>query len=89
MTRLAVRIPEDMREVSVEYLQKFLTSGGEKQPSITSESGFVPIPSSASLAEAENIIIDAALKRNNFNRKAAASQLGIGERTLRRKLNDK
>jgi DNA-binding NtrC family response regulator len=49
----------------------------------------VCIPANATLAEAEQLLIDAALERNNFNRREVARQLGIGERTLRRKLNNK
>jgi DNA-binding NtrC family response regulator len=33
------------------------------------------------------MLIDAALKGNGYNRVRAARTLGIGERTLRRKLN--
>ena len=41
------------------------------------------------LAEAEQLLINAALKRTDFNRSEAARLLGVGERTLRRKLNKK
>ncbi len=37
--------------------------------------------------EAEWLLIDAALKAADYNRSRAAKLLGIGERTLRRKLN--
>jgi len=40
------------------------------------------------LAEAEYILIEAALAKSDGNRIEAAKALGIGERTLRRKLNN-
>ncbi len=87
MTRLAVRMPEEMKEISVDFLQPFLTGTGDKQQFIDTE--VIPVPASSTLAAAEQILIDAALRRTGFNRKAAARELGIGERTLRRKLNKK
>ena len=47
----------------------------------------IPVPSDATLAEAEQVLITAALKKTDGNRVEAAKLLGIGERTLRRKLN--
>jgi DNA-binding NtrC family response regulator len=41
-----------------------------------------------SMADAERVMIEAALKRNNENRTQAAGQLGISRRTLQRKLKD-
>ncbi|WP_457574581.1 sigma-54-dependent transcriptional regulator [Desulfolithobacter sp.] len=85
MTRLAVHVSDSMQEIPAEFLQRFLSAEscrGDRR------GDGVWIPSSATLAEAEQILIDAALKRTGFNRRAAARQLGIGERTLRRKLNE-
>ena len=87
MTRLAVHLPENIREISPELLKKILpqlfstsaASGGQG----------IYIPAGATLAEAEQLLIDAALKQSDYNRKEAARVLGIGERTLRRKLNTK
>ncbi|MFC6672149.1 helix-turn-helix domain-containing protein [Marinobacterium aestuariivivens] len=45
------------------------------------------IPRGTSLADAEWLLIDAALQDSGYNRSRAARLLGIGERTLRRKLN--
>ena len=87
MTRLAVRIPDNIQEISADFLQKFLPRPGSLQDGKGGD--FVPVPADATLAEAEEILIDAALKRAGFNRKLAAAMLGIGERTLRRKLNEK
>jgi DNA-binding NtrC family response regulator len=41
-----------------------------------------------SMADAERVMIEAALKRNNENRTLAAGQLGISRRTLQRKLKE-
>jgi len=87
MTRLAVNLPDDMQEIAPEFLQRFLPlhdAGCDNTPGQG-----IWIPATATLAEAEQMLIDAALKRTGFNRKAAARQLGIGERTLRRRLNEK
>jgi len=55
-------------------------------PGIGSEPEKAPIPES--MADAERVMIDAALKRNNGNRTLAAGQLGISRRTLQRKLKE-
>ncbi len=86
MTRLAVHIPEGMQEIPAEFLQRFLPRGGQEK---NRPDDGTWIPADATLARAEQILIDAALKRTGFNRRAAARQLGIGERTLRRKLNER
>ena len=87
MTRLAVRLPDDIKEISADFLATALPAIAG-HPNCTS-GDTICIPADATLAEAEKILIDAALKRTNFNRKKAAALLGIGERTLRRKLNEK
>ncbi len=87
MTRLAVRIPEDMQEISADFLERYLPMAATR--CVCPEPDAIHIPAHATMAEAEQLLIDAALKQTGFNRKAAAKQLGIGERTLRRKLNEK
>jgi len=87
MTRIAVRLQPEMREISAEFLLAALPS--LHAPSDCSSNDVICIPARATMAEAEQLLIDAALKRTDFNRRAAARQLGIGERTLRRKLNKK
>ncbi len=84
MTRLAVRLSPNIKEIETEWLQALLPNIENLQ----SKDG-VWIPAKATLAEAEWLLIDAALKRTNYNRSRAAKQLGIGERTLRRKLNSR
>lgn len=82
MTRLAVRLPSNIKEIQTELVQALLPN----TDNLHSKDG-VWIPADATLIEAESLLIDAALKRTNYNRSRAAKQLGIGERTLRRKLN--
>ncbi len=86
MTRLAVHIPDTMREIPAAFLERFLPRTGRDKHRDTDGTW---IPAGATLAEAEQILIDAALRRTGFNRRAAARQLGIGERTLRRRLNER
>lgn len=85
MARLAVRLPEGVREVGAKLLAPLLparmaTGAGAAQG--------VLIPKGTTLADAEWLLIDAALKEAGYNRSKAAKLLGIGERTLRRKLNE-
>jgi DNA-binding NtrC family response regulator len=83
MARLAVRLPEGVREISAKLLLPLLPAG---TVAAVAEEG-VRIPKGTTLADAEWLLIDAALKDAGYNRSRAAKQLGIGERTLRRKLN--
>ncbi len=87
MTRLAVRLPEDIKEISPQLLETILPTINAKRQ--CSDGEYICIPADSTLARAEQLLIDAALKRADFNRKKAARLLGIGERTLRRKLNEK
>ena len=83
MTRLAVRLPSEIKQIDSQWV-----SGLLPQTSKATNSGQgVFIPSGTSLAEAEHILIDAALSASGGNRIEAAKSLGMGERTLRRKLN--
>jgi DNA-binding NtrC family response regulator len=85
MARLAVRLPDGVREIGTKLLASML-------PAKTAVSGVagegVFIPKGTTLADAEWLLIDAALKSSDYNRSKAAKLLGIGERTLRRKLNE-
>lgn len=83
MTRLAVRLSSSVGEIGAPLLDTVLPS-----PSLAGmDRDGIFIPAGTSLKEAEWLLIDAALKKANFNRSHAAKLLGIGERTLRRKLN--
>jgi DNA-binding NtrC family response regulator len=84
MARLAVRLPEGVRKISAKLLSPLLPTS---MAATTVREG-VLIPKGTSLADAEWLLIDAALKDSGYNRSRAAKQLGIGERTLRRKLNE-
>jgi transcriptional regulator with PAS, ATPase and Fis domain len=84
MARLAVRLPERVRKISAKRLSPLLPVG---TIATAAEEG-LRIPKGTTLADAEWLLIDAALKDSGYNRSRAAKQLGIGERTLRRKLNE-
>jgi DNA-binding NtrC family response regulator len=84
MARLAVRLPPDVREVGPRLIVPLLPASASDPAALGAG---VFIPAGTSLAEAESMLIDAALKGNGYNRVRAARTLGIGERTLRRKLN--
>ena len=84
MTRLAVRLPENVREIGPALLTPLLP---DLSPNNENRDG-VLIPKGTTLADAEWLLIDAALKEADYNRSKAAKLLGIGERTLRRKLNN-
>jgi len=84
MARLAVRLPEGVREIGAKLLSPLLPAG---TTAMAAEEG-VLIPKGTALADAEWLLIDAALKDSGYNRSRAAKLLGIGERTLRRKLNE-
>ena len=82
MTRLAVRLPQEVREIDAALLAPLLPGAPQAPP----QTG-IWIPQDATLAQAEQRLIDAALIRTGYNRTQAARELGIGERTLRRRLN--
>lgn len=84
MARLAVRLPESVGEVGANPLIPMLPSN---VAGATGTAEGVLIPKGTTLADAEWLLIDAALKEADYNRTKAAKLLGIGERTLRRKLN--
>jgi len=85
MARLAVRLPEGVREVGANLLTPMLPS---RVASASGAAEGVLIPKGTTLSDAEWLLIDAALKEAGYNRSSAAKLLGIGERTLRRKLNE-
>ncbi len=84
MARLAVRLPHGAREINITLVDTLLPSHTiskhEKREGVL-------IPKNTTLADAEWLLIDAALKDSGYNRIKTAKLLGIGERTLRRKLN--
>ena len=84
MARVAVRLPEGVREIGIGLLAPMLPA---KLAGAAGVDGGVWIPRGTTLTDAEWLLIDAALKEAGYNRTQAAKLLGIGERTLRRKLN--
>ena len=83
ITRLAVRLPSEVKIIDSQWIAGLLP-----QESKTRVSGNgIFIPADSTLAESEQLLIAAALKVSQGNRIEAAKALGIGERTLRRKLN--
>lgn len=85
MARLAVRLPEGVREVGANLLAPMLPA---RATGVAGAGEGVLVPKGTTLADAEWLLIDAALKDADYNRTKAAKLLGIGERTLRRKLNE-
>jgi DNA-binding NtrC family response regulator len=85
MARLAVRLPDGVREIGAGLLASLLPAATAKSKAMGEG---VHIPKGTTLADAEWLLIDAALKDAGYNRSKAAKLLGIGERTLRRKLNE-
>ncbi|CAA9889194.1 Two component, sigma54 specific, transcriptional regulator, Fis family [Candidatus Methylobacter favarea] len=89
MARLAVRLTEDMREIPPKLLRSVLRSPSAlPSPFASGQEGGIYIPKGTTLTDAEWLLIDAALQQSAYNRSQAARLLGIGERTLRRKLNE-
>jgi DNA-binding NtrC family response regulator len=84
MTRLAVRLPSEINKIDSHWIDKLLPQG----VNAIKQGPGIFIPAESSLAEAEKILIEAALTHSDGNRIQAAKALGIGERTLRRKLNN-
>lgn len=85
MARLAVRLPRCLCEIGPRLLEPLLPGRTGRGRSVHDG---VLIPRGTTLADAEWLLIDAALKESSYNRSKAARLLGIGERTLRRKLNE-
>lgn len=84
MTRLALRLPKGVREIGPKLLMPMLPAQANRH---AAQDKGVLIPKGTKLVDAEWLLIDAALKDSGYNRAKAAKLLGIGERTLRRKLN--
>ena len=89
MTRIAILLPDDAKVIlpmhvlphlSTEFISKADILDEEKQAGI-----FVPI--GTTMEDAESKLIQATLESTGGNRTHAAKKLGIGLRTLRRKLN--
>jgi DNA-binding NtrC family response regulator len=89
MTRVATLLPDNARQVLPVHIIPHIKEGRFPHFKLTyhhCDDG-IYIPIGTSLKKAEEIIIDETLKHTKGNRTKAASILGIGIRTLRRKLN--
>jgi two-component system response regulator AtoC len=73
MARLTVRLPEGARKIGAKLLAPVLPAG----PAAATADDGVLIPKGTTLADAEWLLIDAALKDSGYNRSRAAKQLGI------------
>ena len=83
ITRMVVRLPEEIKTIEPQWIKTLLPA----DVAILNPDQTIKIPSDFTLEEAEQLLIQAALEKTNGNRIKAAMALGIGERTLRRKLN--
>ena len=89
MTRVAVFLPEGAKQVLPLHVLPHLETSAEpmRDKGASDKSGLL-IPEDATLSEAEAILIKHALSVTSGNRTKAAKLLGIGLRTLRRRLNE-
>ena len=92
MTRVATLLPPGTRQVLPAQITAHLEETAPVPPAHAAPTspapvGGVSIPPGATLEEAERMVIEATLAREHGNRTRTARALGIGIRTLRRKLN--
>lgn len=88
MTRIATLLPDDARQVLPIHVIPHLKEGKQFPIKLSSHhNDGILIPYGTPLKNAEDMIIHETLKQTKGNRTKAASILGIGIRTLRRKLN--
>jgi DNA-binding NtrC family response regulator len=88
MTRVATFIPHTARAVLPMHLIPHIEASRTQQYEPNNRNGKgIFISETATLEEAKDIIINHALKKAGGNRTKAAKNLGIGIRTLRRKVN--
>lgn len=89
ITRVATLLPPSARQVLPLHVTPHIEDAMRSTPvaEVPQSGDGIFIPHSATLAEAEEILIQSALARHGGNRTHAARDLGIGIRTLRRKLN--
>jgi DNA-binding NtrC family response regulator len=63
-------------------------AGALEPPPTEPEPNMIRVGAGVTMAEIERAAIEAALRETRGNRRKAAEMLGIGERTLYRKLNE-
>jgi DNA-binding NtrC family response regulator len=89
MTRVATLLPNDAHFVFPHHIMPHLEdqeTGVVADEALQSREGIF-IPTGTDLAQAQDMLIQEALRQTGGNRTKAASLLGISLRTLRRKLN--
>jgi len=87
MIRALIELKNEITALK-ESLQSSVQSGMViVHPDGNKSSGTPNLPLNISIEEAEKILIAAALQRNHFNKRKAAKELGISERTLYRKID--
>ncbi len=95
MTRVAILLPYDTKQIFPIHVIPHLTDVAPitevniipKQENNKDEISGVFLPVGTTIEEAENKLIQVTLEQTNGNKTHAAKILGIGLRTLRRKLN--
>ncbi|MBI4850086.1 MAG: sigma-54-dependent Fis family transcriptional regulator [Nitrospirae bacterium] len=89
MTRVATLLPPDTKRIFPMHILPHLgeIKSPESEPDILPSSEGIFIPKGTPIDEAEELLIQEALKQTDGNRTQAARLLGISLRTLRRKLN--
>jgi DNA-binding NtrC family response regulator len=94
MTRVATLLPRDARQVLPMHVAPHLEppvgeapSAPTPRPRTSVQREGVFIPTGTTIDEAEMMIIEEALRATGGNRTRAAGMLGIGLRTIRRRLN--
>jgi len=88
MIRAATLFPHDAKAILPEHIYPHIDEKPELNISITDEKAGIVIPIGTTLKRAEEMYIEETLKRTNGNKTQAARILGIGLRTLRRKINE-
>jgi DNA-binding NtrC family response regulator len=88
MIRVATLFPHDAKAILPEHIYPHIDEKPELNVSTSDEKAGIFIPVGTSLKKAEEIYIEETLKRANGNKTQAAKILGIGLRTLRRKINE-
>ncbi|MCI4625097.1 MAG: sigma-54 dependent transcriptional regulator [Candidatus Magnetoovum sp. WYHC-5] len=87
MTRVATLIPGNVKKVLPTHILPYIEDTVVPSDDMQNSTQGIFIPIGTTIDKAEKALIDATLKYTNGNRTQTAKLLGIGLRTLRRKLN--
>jgi len=89
MTRVATLLPRNTNRIFPFHMLPYIDNADMLSPETDEESrkNGIFIPAGTKLGDAEEMIIQEALKQTNGNKTKAASLLGVSLRNLRRKLN--